>query len=67
MAATIVIPAVASRLPERTPSRRHEPASTDTQEQAHIFEGAGFDTTHLKLADVNRFDSGIVVHVYVPK
>jgi dihydrofolate reductase len=33
----------------------------------HLFEGAGFDTTHLKLADVNRFDSGIVVHVYVPK
>ncbi|GAB3964208.1 dihydrofolate reductase family protein [Plantactinospora veratri] len=33
----------------------------------HLFEGAGFDTTHLKLADVERFDSGIVVHVYVPK
>lgn len=33
----------------------------------HLFEGAGFDTTHLKLADVDRFDSGIVVHVYVPK
>lgn len=33
----------------------------------HLFEGAGFDTTHLKLADVNRFDSGIAVHVYVPK
>jgi dihydrofolate reductase len=33
----------------------------------HLFEGAGFDTTHLKLAGVNRFDSGIVVHVYVPK
>lgn len=33
----------------------------------HLFEGAGFDTTHLKLADVNRFASGIVVHVYVPK
>ncbi|NRQ32546.1 hypothetical protein HII36_11945 [Nonomuraea sp. NN258] len=33
----------------------------------HLFEGAGFDTTHLKLADVNRFESGIVVHVYVPK
>ncbi|MGI5271546.1 dihydrofolate reductase family protein [Nonomuraea sp. CA-218870] len=33
----------------------------------HLFEGAGFDTTHLKLADVNRFGSGIVVHVYVPK
>ncbi|MBF8194132.1 dihydrofolate reductase family protein [Nonomuraea sp. K274] len=33
----------------------------------HLFEGAGFDTTHLKLADINRFDSGIVVHVYVPK
>jgi len=33
----------------------------------HLFEGAGFDTTHVKLADVNRFDSGIVVHVYVPK
>ncbi|MQA07815.1 MAG: hypothetical protein GEU98_04520 [Pseudonocardiaceae bacterium] len=33
----------------------------------HLFEGAGFDTTHLKLADVNRFDSGIVVHIYVPK
>ncbi|MGI5147314.1 dihydrofolate reductase family protein [Plantactinospora sp. CA-294935] len=33
----------------------------------HLFEGAGFDTTHLKLADVDRFDSGIVVHIYVPK
>ncbi|GII90551.1 dihydrofolate reductase family protein [Sinosporangium siamense] len=33
----------------------------------HLFEGAGFDTTHLKLADINRFASGIVVHVYVPK
>jgi dihydrofolate reductase len=33
----------------------------------HLFEGAGFDTTHLTLADINRFDSGIVVHVYVPK
>jgi dihydrofolate reductase len=33
----------------------------------HLFEGAGFDTTHLKLAELNRFDSGIVVHVYVPK
>ncbi|MDW5324744.1 dihydrofolate reductase family protein [Plantactinospora sp. KLBMP9567] len=33
----------------------------------HLFEGAGFDTTHLKLADVERFDSGIVVHIYVPK
>jgi dihydrofolate reductase len=33
----------------------------------HLFEGAGFDTTHLKLADLNRFGSGIVVHVYVPK
>jgi dihydrofolate reductase len=33
----------------------------------HLFEGAGFDTTHLKLADVNQFGSGIVVHVYVPK
>ncbi len=33
----------------------------------HLFEGAGFDTTHLKLADVDRFDSGIVVHVYVPR
>jgi dihydrofolate reductase len=33
----------------------------------HLFEGAGFDTTHLKLADLHRFDSGIVVHVYVPK
>ncbi|MEO3742252.1 dihydrofolate reductase family protein [Plantactinospora sp. B5E13] len=33
----------------------------------HLFEGAGFDTTHLKLADVNRFGSGIVVHIYVPK
>lgn len=33
----------------------------------HLFEGAGFDTTHLKLADLNRFDSGIIVHVYVPK
>ena len=33
----------------------------------HLFEGAGFDTTHLKLADVNRFESGIVVHIYVPK
>jgi dihydrofolate reductase len=33
----------------------------------HLFEGAGFDTTHLKLADLNRFDSGIVVHIYVPK
>lgn len=32
-----------------------------------LFEGAGFDTTHLKLADVSRFDSGIVVHVYVPR
>jgi len=32
-----------------------------------LFEGAGFDTTHLRLADVNRFGSGIVVHVYVPK
>lgn len=33
----------------------------------HLFEGAGFDTTHLELADVNRFASGIAVHVYVPK
>jgi dihydrofolate reductase len=33
----------------------------------HLFEGAGFDTTHLKLADISRFESGIVVHVYVPK
>jgi len=33
----------------------------------HLFEGADFDTTHLKLADLNRFDSGIVVHIYVPK
>ncbi|WP_026929770.1 dihydrofolate reductase family protein [Glycomyces tenuis] len=33
----------------------------------HLFEGAGFDTTHLKLADIERFDSGIAVHVYVPK
>lgn len=33
----------------------------------HLFDGAGFDTTHLKLADVNRFDSGIVVHVYTPR
>ncbi|WP_188195508.1 dihydrofolate reductase family protein [Nonomuraea sp. SYSU D8015] len=33
----------------------------------HLFEGAGFDTTHLKLADVKQFGSGIVVHVYVPK
>ncbi|MFC0531869.1 dihydrofolate reductase family protein [Phytohabitans kaempferiae] len=33
----------------------------------HLFEGAGFDTTHLKLADIDRFDSGIAVHVYVPK
>jgi dihydrofolate reductase len=33
----------------------------------HLFEGAGFDTTHLKLEDVKRFNSGIVVHVYVPK
>jgi dihydrofolate reductase len=33
----------------------------------HLFEGAGFDTTHLKLADIDRFESGIVVHIYVPK
>jgi dihydrofolate reductase len=33
----------------------------------HLFEGAGFDTTHLTLADVNRFDSGIAVHVYTPR
>ncbi|TDV48717.1 dihydrofolate reductase family protein [Actinophytocola oryzae] len=33
----------------------------------HLFEGAGFDTTHLKLADVERFESGIVIHIYVPK
>jgi dihydrofolate reductase len=33
----------------------------------HLFEGVGFDTTHLALADVNRFESGIAVHVYVPK
>ena len=33
----------------------------------HLFEGAGFDTTHLKLADVHRHDSGIVVHVYTPR
>jgi dihydrofolate reductase len=33
----------------------------------HLFEGAGFDTTHLKLADLHRFDSGLTVHVYVPK
>ncbi|GAA0708044.1 dihydrofolate reductase family protein [Dactylosporangium roseum] len=33
----------------------------------HLFEGAGFDTTHLKLAELHRFDSGIVIHVYVPK
>jgi dihydrofolate reductase len=32
-----------------------------------LFEGAGFDTTHLKLAELTRFDSGIVVHVYVPR
>jgi dihydrofolate reductase len=32
----------------------------------HLFEGAGFDTTHLKLADLKRFDSGIVVHIYTP-
>jgi dihydrofolate reductase len=33
----------------------------------HLFEGAGFDTAHLELAEVNRFASGIAVHVYVPK
>jgi dihydrofolate reductase len=33
----------------------------------HLFEGAGFDTTHLKLADISRFESGIVIHVYVPR
>jgi dihydrofolate reductase len=33
----------------------------------HLFEGAGFDTTHLKLADVHRQDNGIVVHVYTPR
>ncbi|WP_117214390.1 dihydrofolate reductase family protein [Allorhizocola rhizosphaerae] len=33
----------------------------------HLFEGAGFDTTHLKLADLKRFESGVVVHIYVPK
>ncbi|SDH12840.1 dihydrofolate reductase family protein [Nonomuraea jiangxiensis] len=33
----------------------------------HLFEGAGFDTTHLKLAEVNQFGSGLVVHVYVPR
>jgi dihydrofolate reductase len=33
----------------------------------HLFEGAGFDTTHLKLADISRFESGIAVHIYVPK
>lgn len=33
----------------------------------HLFEGAGFDTTHLKLAEVNQFASGILAHVYVPK
>ena len=33
----------------------------------HLFEGAGFDTTHLKLADITRFESGLAVHVYVPK
>jgi len=33
----------------------------------HLFEGAGFDTTHLELAEVNRFGSGVAVHVYVPK
>jgi dihydrofolate reductase len=33
----------------------------------HLFEGAGFDTTHLELADISRFGSGIVVHIYVPK
>jgi len=33
----------------------------------HLFEGAGFDTTHLELADLKRFGSGIVVHVYVPR
>jgi len=33
----------------------------------HLFEGAGFDTTHLKLADISRFESGVVVHIYVPK
>jgi dihydrofolate reductase len=33
----------------------------------HLFEGAGFDTTHLDLADLQRFGSGIAVHVYVPK
>ncbi|MGN9912893.1 dihydrofolate reductase family protein [Phytohabitans sp. LJ34] len=32
-----------------------------------LFEGAGFDTTHLKLADIKRFESGIVVHIYAPK
>lgn len=33
----------------------------------HLFEDAGFDTTRLELADLQRFDSGIVVHIYVPK
>lgn len=33
----------------------------------HLFEDTGFDTTHLKLADIDRFASGIVVHIYVPK
>ena len=33
----------------------------------HLFEGAGFDTTHLKLADLKQFESGIVVHIYAPK
>jgi dihydrofolate reductase len=27
----------------------------------------GIDTTHLKLVDTTRFDSGIVVAVYAPK
>ncbi|AYY13104.1 hypothetical protein EF847_10735 [Actinobacteria bacterium YIM 96077] len=33
----------------------------------HLFENTGLDTTHLQLADINRFDSGIAVHVYTPK
>jgi dihydrofolate reductase len=28
--------------------------------------GDGFDTTHLKLVDAVRFESGIVVHVFAP-
>ncbi|GAB3658143.1 dihydrofolate reductase family protein [Glycomyces tarimensis] len=33
----------------------------------HLFEGTGIDTTHLKLVDIERFDSGIAVHIYAPK